>query len=181
MRKVFPIFLYLLFLSAAAQKPEKTDVHLVAQPDFTGKALVKWSITNESKLAVYVYDVFLWGPGEWNEQEGDVTILGTTPSREEPGCPNRVAPVLLLVIAPGRTIHGDFIDDRIKLAPKAKVVMRIAIFSNPYRVVEESKHFYESRCTHSPYDAIVREGTVVQSNVVQLPGVANPADTPKPR
>jgi hypothetical protein len=162
-----------LSLSAGAQKPKATDVHLEIQPDPTGKALVNWSITNNSKLAVYVYDFFLWGPAKWDDVKGDVTILGTAPTQEEAICPpNRVAPFLLLVVFPGRTIHGDFIDDRLKLAPKAKVAMRIAIFSDPYRVVEESKRFYESRCEHSPYDAIVREGTSVESNVVQLPETA---------
>ena len=170
MRKTFAVLLCLLSLNVVAQKPKSTDVSLEIQPNSTGKALVNWSITNNTKLAIYVYDFFLWGPAEWDEVKGDVTILGTAPSREESTCPpNRVAPVLLLVIAPGRTIHGDFIDDRLKLGPKAKVAMRIAIFSDPYKVVEESKRFYESRCQHSPYDAIVREGTIVESNVVRLP------------
>jgi hypothetical protein len=124
MCKVFAVLLCLLSMSAAAQKPKKTDVRLEIQPDPTGKTLVNWSITNNTKLEVYVFDFFLWGPAEWNEEKEDLTILGTAPSREEPGCPNRVAPVLLLVIAPGRTIHGDFIDDRLKLAPKAKVAMQ---------------------------------------------------------
>ena len=180
-RRVFAIFLCLSLLSAAAQKPKSTDVRLEIQPDSTSKALVTWSITNDTKLAVYVYDFFLWGPAEWNEEKGGVMILGTAPSREEGGCPpNRVAPVLLLVISPGRTIHGDFIDDRFKLAPKAKVAMRIAIFNDPFKVVEESKRFYGSRCQHSPYDAIVREGTIVESNVVQLPETEQPGATASP-
>jgi hypothetical protein len=74
-----------------------------------------------------------------------------------------------LVVAPGRTIHGDFIDSRLELAPKTNVSMRIAIFGDPYTVVEEAKKFFDSSCKHSPYDALVREGTIVESNTVQLP------------
>jgi hypothetical protein len=59
--------------------------------------------------------------------------------------------------------------------------MRIAIFNDPYKVVAESKRFYNSRCKHSPYDAIVREGTIVESNIVQLPTTAAPTAPPKPR
>jgi hypothetical protein len=170
MRKVIAVLLCLLSLSAAAQKPKATDVRFEIQPDPTGKVLVNWSITNNSKLAVYVYDFFLWGPGQWNEQSENRTVLGTAPSREEPTCPpNRVAPVLLLVVAPGRTIHGDFIDSRLELVPKTNVSMRIAIFSDPYTVVEKAKSFADSGCKHSPYDALVQEGTIVESNAVQLP------------
>jgi len=169
MRKISAFVLFFLSLSIAAQKPNITDARIEIQPDPTGKALVNWSITNNTDFAIYVFDFFLWGPAPWNDQAGDVTILGTAPSQEQPSCPpNRVVPVLLLVIAPRRTIHGDFVDDRLTLGPKAKVGMRIAIFRDPYTVVEEQKQFLDSKCKHSPYDAIVREGTIVESNVVQL-------------
>jgi hypothetical protein len=170
MRKILAVLLCIFSFSALAQKPKAADVRLEIQPDPAGKALVNWSITNSSKLAVYVYDFFLWGPGEWNDQTGGVTILGTTPSTEEATCPpNRVAPVLLLVIAPGRTIQGNFVDDRLKLASQTKVAMRIAVFGDPYIVVEKAKTFANSNCKHSPYDALVQEGTIVESNTVQLP------------
>jgi hypothetical protein len=169
MRKISAFVLFLLSLSVAAQKPKTTDVRLEIQPDPTGKALVNWSITNNTRLAVYVFDFFLWGPSPWNEQSGNRMVLGTAPSREEPSCPpNRVVPALLLVVGPGRTIHGDYLDSQLELAPKTNVSMRIAIFSDPYTVVEEEKRFGDSGCKHSPYDAIVREGTIVESNIVQL-------------
>ena len=169
MPKISAFVLFLLSLSIAAQKPKITDARLEIQPDPTGRTLVNWSITNRTDLAIYVYDFFLWGPAPWNDEKGDVTILGTAPSKEQHTCPpNRNVPVLLLVIAPGRTIHGDFLDDRLRLAPKSKVAMRIAIFSEPYTVAEEQKRFLDSKCEHSPNDAIVREGTIVESNVVQL-------------
>src|SRR5579859_5900671 len=136
MHRVIAVLLCLLSLSGSAQKPKATDVSFEIQSDPTGTVLVKWSITNNSKLALYVYDFFLWGPGAWNEEKENRTVLGTAPSREEPSCPPyRVAPVLLLVVAPGRTIHGDFIDSQLKIVPKSIVSMRIAIFKDPYTVV----------------------------------------------
>jgi hypothetical protein len=77
MHKAIAVLLCLLSLSAAAQKPQATDVRFEIQPDPTGKVLVNWSLTNNSKLAVYVYDFFLWGPGHWNEQSENRTVLGT--------------------------------------------------------------------------------------------------------
>lgn len=175
MSKVIAVLLCLFSLSAIAQKPKSSDVSLEIKPDPTGQVLVNWSITNNTKLAVFVYDFFLWGPSPWNEQTENRIVLGTAPSREDPSCPpNRVVPVLLLVIAPGRTIHGDFVDSELKLAPKTSVSMRVAIFNNPYSVVEEAKRFFNSNCKHSPYDALVREGTIVESNTVQLSLASGP-------
>ncbi len=178
MSKVIAVLLCLFSLSAIAQKPKSSDVRLEIQPDPTGQVLVNWSITNNTKLAIFVYDFFLWGPSPWNEQSESRIVLGTAPSREDPSCPpNRVVPVLLLVIAPGRTIHGDFTDRELKLAPKTSVSMRIAIFNDPYSVVEEAKRFLNSNGKHSPYDALVREGTIVESNLVQLPVTVQPEAT----
>lgn len=169
MRVLVAVCLFLFSLGTLAQKLKPSDVSLKIQPDTTGKALVNWSIKNNTKFAVYVYDFWLWGPARWNDQRQDVTILGTAPSEEQHSCPpNRVVPVLLLPIFPGRTINGELADNLLKLAPRSKVAMRIAIFSDPYRVVEEQKRFLDSKCEHSPDDAIVREGTLVESNVLQL-------------
>jgi hypothetical protein len=170
MYKLIAVLLCLLPLSAVAQKPKAADVHLDIQPDPTGRALVNWSITNDSKLAVYVYDFFLWGLAPWDEINGNQAVIGTAPTREEATCPpNRFPPVLLLIVPPGRTIRGDFTDIDLKLAPKTNLSMRIAVFRDPYTVVEEAKRFADSGCKHSPYDALVREGTIVESNTVQLP------------
>ncbi|WP_348261044.1 hypothetical protein P8935_14670 [Telmatobacter sp. DSM 110680] len=183
MRRLIAICLCVLPLSVAAQKPKPTDVQLQIQRTSTASAIVDWSITNNTKFAMYVYDFFLLGPAPWNDQEGDVSILGTAPMRQEKGCPpNRVVPVLLLALPPGRTIRGDFVDDRMNLDPKAKVAMRIAIFNDPYKVVEDAKRFLSSHCEHSPYDAIVLDGTIVQSNIVQLsaePKPGAPVSTPR--
>jgi hypothetical protein len=96
-------------------------------------------------------------------------VLGTAPTKQEATCPNRVAPVLLLVVAPGRTIQGDFVDSELKLPSKAELSMRIAVFDNPYNVVAEAKRFANSNCKHSPYDAIVKWGTMIDSNVIHVP------------
>jgi hypothetical protein len=98
------------------------------KPDPSGKALLSWSITNNSKLAVYVYDFFLWGPTAWVERSDNRIMLSTPPTKEEATCPpNRFPPVLLLVVAPGRTIHGDFVDSRLKVPPNADLSMRVAV------------------------------------------------------
>jgi hypothetical protein len=170
MYRLFAVLVCFFPLGATAQTPKGTDVRLEIQPDPTGKALVNWSITNNSTRAVYVYDFFLWGPAPWNERSENKIVLGTAPSREEATCPpNRVAPILLLVVAPGRTIHGDFVDSGLTLVPKTNLAMRIAVFGDPYKVSEEAKRFADSNCKHSPYDAIVREGKIVESNSIQLP------------
>jgi len=59
-------------------------------------------------------------------------------------------------------------DDRLeRLAGKA-VSLRIAVGSDPYTVVDEAKQFFDSNCKHSPYDAIVRWGTIIESKTVKV-------------
>ena len=97
-------------------------------------------------------------------------VLSTTPTKEEATCPpNRFPPVLLLVVAPSRrTLHGDFVDSQLKVPAKADLSMRIAVRSDPYTVVAEAKRFADSNCKHSPYDAIVRWGTIIDSNTIHV-------------
>lgn len=169
MYKVIATLLCFLPLAGVAQKPNAADVQFKVRPDQTGKALLAWSITNKSKAAIYVYDFFLWGPTPWVERGDERIMLSTTPTVEEATCPpNRFPPVLLLVIAPGRTIHGDFVDKELKVPSKANLSMRIAVGDDPYTVVTEAKHFADSNCKHSPYDAIVRWGTIIDSNSFQV-------------
>jgi hypothetical protein len=142
-------------------------------------ALVRWEITNTLSTAVYVYDVYLWGPAYHVQREADRDILETTPVAEEAACPpNRFPPVLLLAIGPGKTIKGDFTDDEIRNVAGKAVSMRIAVGADPYSVVDQAKRFMASRCKHSPYDAIVRWGAIVESNVVRLPPDTPPSRTP---
>jgi hypothetical protein len=76
--------------------------------------------------------------------------------------------VLLLVVAPGRTITGELRDDRIeKLVGKA-ASLTVAVGLDPYTVVDEAKRFFDSDCKHSPYDAIVRWATIVESKAVKV-------------
>jgi hypothetical protein len=168
--KLIVALLFLLSLQARAKKPNAQDVQLAIKADASGKSLVTWSITNNSKLAVYVYDFYLWGPTAWVERTGNRIVLSTAPTKEEATCPpNRFPPVLLLVIAPGRTIHGEFADSELKMPATADVSMRIAVGSDPYSVVAEAKRFADSNCKHSPYDAIVRWGTMIESNTIHVP------------
>jgi hypothetical protein len=170
MCKLIVTLLCVLPLQAVGQEPNPQDVQLAIKADPKGRSVLTWSITNNSKLAVYVYDFYLWGSAAWVERTGNRIMLSTAPTKEEATCPpNRFPPVLLLVIAPGRTIHGEFADSELKVPPTAAVSMRIAVGSDPYSVVAEAKRFADSNCKHSPYDAIVRWGAMIESNTVHVP------------
>ncbi len=69
----------------------------------------------------------------------------------------------------GGVIEGDFADDELKQAGGDDVSLKIAVGSEPYKVVEEAKRFYNSDCKHSPYDAIVNWATFFESNSVHVP------------
>ena len=158
--------------SALAQKwpkPRPESVSVAVTSAFSAEGALHWAITNHNDVAVFVYDFFLWGPAFSVDHSPEKTAFNTTPVVEQPSCPpTRVAPVLLLVVAPGRTITGELQDDRIgQLAGKA-VSITIAVGSDPYTVVDEAKRFFDSDCKHSPYDAIVRWGTIIESTKVKV-------------
>jgi len=116
-----------------------------------------------------VYDFFLWGPALSVDHSAQKTIFNTTPLVEQASCPpNRFPPVLLLVIGPGRSISGELQDDRLKTLTGRTVSLRIAAGLDAYTVLDEAKKFFDSDCKHSPYDAIVRWGTIVESNAVRV-------------
>lgn len=125
-----------------------------------------WKITNRSELEIYVYDVFLLGPAYAIERRPGVVRFDTTPISPIASCPpNRFLPVLLMVIRSGGSIEGEFADPHIRrLAPGTLVSMRIAVGSEPNSVTTEWQRFLNSDCMHSPYDAIVRWATIVESN-----------------
>lgn len=132
-------------------------------------AQLHWKITNSLDVAVYVYDFYLWGPAYSLVRVGDRVRIDTSPVIEQRSCPpNRFPPVLLLVVGPRRTITGDFSDPEIKGLEGKQVSLRIAVGSDPYSVVAEAKRFMSSRCQHSPYDAIVRWGTIIESNSLRF-------------
>ena len=157
--------------SALAQKMPKPrpDSVSVALTSASAEGTLHWAITNHDKVAVYVYDFFLWGPALSVDHSPEKTTFNTTPVVEQPSCPpNRVAPVLLLVVAPGRTITGELQDDRLQQLAGKAVSLRIAVGSDPYTVVDEAKRFFDSNCKQSPYDAIVRWGTIIESKAVKV-------------
>ena len=153
---------------AQFRKVSQTAVSLEITRPVQQGALFNWKIANKSDVAVYVYDFYLWGPAYHFEEAGERVVIETTPVTERPGCPpNRFPPVLLLVIGPRRTIEGAFSDPDLNLKGKT-TSLRITVGENPYSVVEEAEQFAKSKCKHSPYDAIVRWGTIIESNTVRL-------------
>ena len=158
--------------SAPAQKwpkPRPDSVNVAVTSAFSTDGALHWSITNHNEVAVYVYDFFLWGPALSVDDSLEKTTFNTTPVVEQPSCPpNRVAPVLLLVVAPGRTITGELQDDRLEQLAGKAVSLTIAVGSDPYTVVDEAKRFFDSNCKHSPYDAIVKRGTIIESKTVKV-------------
>jgi hypothetical protein len=165
-----------------AQPPSLSkDVHLEISAPKDSNSLLDWKISNTGSLRVYVYDFYLWGPAYRLEQDSGKVRIETAPVRERPGCaPNRFPPVLLLGIEPGRTIRGDFKDTEINLHPGDMVTLTIAVGTDPYGAEALVKRFYLSNCKHNPYDAIVRWGTIIDSNPIQLPPPLQPDTATKP-
>ena len=171
----FVLILLALSMSHSAAQPPRTPRISQVQVEVTKAsrkdALIHWKITNNSDGAVYVYDVFLWGPAYRTEsqQQANKIVIDTAPVIEDPSCPpNRFPPVLLLMVGKGRSIEGDLSDDAIKDIKAKNVSLRIAVGPEPNTVVSEAKRFFNSGCAHNPYDAIVRWGTILESNTVQL-------------
>lgn len=169
----FVLMMLVLSMNSTAQPPRTPRISQV-QIEITKAsrkdASIHWKITNNSDGAVYVYDVFLWGPVYHTEpQQADKIVLDTAPVMEERSCPpNRFPPVLLLMVGKGRSIEGDLSDDAIKDIKAKNVSLRISVGPEPNTVVSEAKRFFNSGCTHNPYDAIVRWGTILESNTIQL-------------
>jgi hypothetical protein len=156
-------------LSQKRPKPRPDSVSVAVTSTFSTDGALHWAITNHNEVAVYVYDFFLWGPALRVDRSPEKTTFNTTPVVEQPSCPpNRVAPVLLLVVAPGRTIAGELQDDRLEQLAGNAVSLTIAVGSDPYTVVDEARRFFDSNCKHSPYDAIVRWGTIIESKTVKV-------------
>jgi hypothetical protein len=158
--------------SAVAQKttkPSPDSVIVAVTRAWSTDGTLHWAITNHNEIAVFVYDFFLWGPALSADYSAEKTTFNTAPIVERPSCPpNRVAPVLLLVVAPGRTITGELQDDRLDRLSGKVASLTIAVGLDPYTVVDEAKRFFDSDCQHSPYDAIVRWGTIIESKAVKV-------------
>jgi hypothetical protein len=152
---------------AAADTPGvEFEIGAVSQRDGS----LHWKIRNRSDGPVYVYDVFLLGPAFRTEHQPGLTTFDTTPVEMFASCPpNRFLPPLLIVVRSGGSIEGDFSDPQIRaLMPGSRISLRIAIGREPDSVAAEWQHFLNSDCKHSPYDAVVRWATLVESNVAQL-------------
>jgi hypothetical protein len=139
-------------------------------------ALLHWAVTNDLDVAVYAYSFYLWGPAYRVQRSSGHVFIDTTPVAEDPSCPpNRFPPVLLLVIGPHRTIEGDLTDPNVRDINQAGVSMRIAVGFDPYSVVAKAKAFERSNCKHSPYDAIVRWGRIIESKRIDMSTFESPA------
>lgn len=170
---------YVLFLvtvlpceAGRARKVPPSQVKVTVTNSPKKDALLHWAITNESNLGVFVYNFYLWGPAYQVERNGDRVILNTTPVKEMGGCGlDRFPPILLLIVAPHKTIEGDFSDTELRDVAGKLASMRIAVGADPFSVVEQAKRFYNDKeCRHTPYDAIVQWGTILESNTVRISG-----------
>ena len=145
------------------------QVRIEATKALSKDALLHWKISNDSDLAVYVYDFYLLGPAYRVERDGSRVVFDTAPVSQEATCPpNRFPPVLLLVVGAHRSIEGDFTDPETKDLGGKQASIRIAVGAEPYTVVAQAKRFFKSQCRHNPYDAIVRWGTILESNAIQF-------------
>jgi hypothetical protein len=155
--------------SFTAQKPPREHVRFELKAASKASGTIHWSISNQSAGAIFVYDFFLWGPALKVEDRANQVVFDTTPTEISKSCgPNHLAPVVLVVIGPGRTIQGDFSDDALRKVKADSVSMRIAVGGDPYSVVDEVRRLDSSRrCDEDPYNAIVRWGTIVESNPIR--------------
>ena len=122
---------------AGIAKPDPVllkGVHVVVEAPRQAGSLFRWKITNSLGTAVFVYDFYLWGPALHVDTKADEVVVETAPVTEVRSCPpNRFPPVLLLVIAPGRTIEGDYTDSELKITGKKPVSLQIAVGTKPYQ------------------------------------------------
>lgn len=156
-------------VAQSTTKPRPQSVKVTVTSASSADGTLQWAITNHNEVAVFVYDFFLWGPAFSVDESPEKATFNTTPVAEQASCPpNRVAPVLLLVVAPSRTIKGELQDERLKRLSGKSASLRIAVGRDPYTVVDEAKRFFDSNCKHSPYDAIVRWGTIIESKPARV-------------
>jgi hypothetical protein len=170
MNKLIVLLVHCALFVSAASGQGRENVQLQISKSSNPKALFHWTISNHGNESVFIYDFYLWGPAFRVQQTAGGIRIQTTPVKEEPGCPpNRFPPVLLLHVAPGRSVEGDFTDEYIKVEAGRTVSMTIAAGADAYSVGELAKQFSQSNCKHSPNDAIVRWGTIINSNSIRVP------------
>lgn len=155
--------------AASAVKLPQNAVQLEITRVSRSEGSFHWRMVNRLDVEVYVYNVFLLGPAFRVERFPDKVVFAATPITIEPSCPpNRFLPVLLLIVRGGGSVEGDFQDDRLKSVAAQRISFKIAVGPEPYTVVVQANRFLKSDCKHSPYNAIVDWGTLIESNSVQL-------------
>ena len=174
MTRLFTIFLMLgAWLPPTVQHSAKTPIRDVSvQLSLTSTHnQLHWRIDNKSDLAVYVYSFYLWGPAYTTEGKAGVTVLETSPTTLEGGCPNRFPPVLLLLIPPRDYREGDFRDQRLQELTGKTVALEIGVGADPYSVVEQANaiRWKSKNCSRSPNDAIFEWQTIIESNSLSVP------------
>lgn len=159
----------LLTLTVYGQPRRRSDASKIRfEIARTSKAegLLHWRILNSTDDGVFIFSVFLLGPAYQARRTAERLIFETTPTVRSPGCPpNRVAPMALLYVWTGGVIEGDFIDPEIVRTERESVSLKIAVGPD-FTVVDEAKRLYNSRCTRSPYDAIVNWAVFVETSPV---------------
>src|ERR1700682_6736316 len=89
--KILLCFVLSLVLAATAAAQSKSklreSVKLQLSKPIQEGALVHWRITNNLVTAIYVYDLFLWGPAYHVVEQRDRLIIETTPVTELRSCP----------------------------------------------------------------------------------------------
>ena len=166
------LLLGLLAFSGAADpaKLPQTAVQLEITRVSKSEGSFHWTLTNRSEVEVYVYDIFLLGPAFRIERFSEKVIFAATPIAMDASCPpNRYLPPLLLLVRSGGRIEGDFSDPEIRTVKANKVSFKIAVGPEPHTVVTKARRFLQSDCRHSPYDAIVLWGTIIESNAAEIP------------
>jgi hypothetical protein len=149
----------------SADADRVAGLHLEIRSVSASGASLHWKITNTSDQIVYIYDVFLFGPAFKVQKRSDGVVFDTAPVETVASCPpNRFLPPLLIPIWPGRSMEGDFQDPAIKsLVRGQRISLRIAAGPEPDSISREWQEYLKSDCRHSPYDAIVRWATVIES------------------
>lgn len=174
MKRAMYLFLFLAVAlanvrgAAGIVPADKVNVEITRVSKDAG--ILHWKITNSSGGGVYVYNFFMLGPAYNIERSPGRLVFDTSPTVRVASCPpNRVAPLLLTFVRSSGVIEADFADDELKQAGGNEVSLKIAVGSEPYKVVEEAKRFYNSDCKHSPYDAIINWATFLESNQIKVP------------
>jgi hypothetical protein len=174
MRLKVRFFVVAILMFLGANVLHSQDLKLEISRPAERKTLLHWKISNSSQQALFVFDFYLWGPAYRVEQNGKDTVIETTPIKDEQGCvPNRFPPMLLLHLRPGGIIEGDFEDDAITIPKDSRVSLVVAYGTDAYSLQDRVKKIFGSKCSESPYNAILQWGHLLYSNSLLFDGSEN--------